>query len=165
MARVSAKQQYIATYQRLHPDATKSSAEYHWRVRPGQGRTRQELRGHAQTPEHGGVLTGIPRHVQVSGHDIHRTASDNQAERYINRAATHEDARVVLWVHSTTNGWQVMGGKRGYSADYLAGQVGKTGGIRLAIRDGAIHGGDGTDSDTIDDVTDIDAWQVDELER
>lgn len=125
---------------------------------------RKAARGHEMTPEHGTpALRGIQKHVQVGPHDIRASASDRQAERNIYRASNHEGARVNVWVHTPADGWQIMGGKRGYSAAYLAEQVHSAGGLRNAIAGGAIHGGGGNDSDTVDDADDIDAWQIDEM--
>lgn len=162
----SAKQQYISSYMRLHPDATRNSAEYHWRVSSAraQGRTKQQLRGHGRTPEHGGVLRGTPRRMHLPGRDISRSYSDRTAERAINHAADNEN-RVQLQVHTPKGGWQTIGGSRGYSGGYVAGQVGKSGGLRDALKNGAIAGvGKGDKYDVgADEVDDIDAWQVSEL--
>jgi hypothetical protein len=127
------------------------------------GATRAEARGHGQTPEHGGVLSGTPRHITLGAHDIHRSYSDDAAEKQIYRASNHEDARVQLMVHTKANGWQTIGGTRGYTAPYLAEQVHKAGYLRGAIQSGALHGGQGNNSDTVDDASEIDAWQIDEI--
>ena len=117
-------------------------------------------RGHAQTPEHKGVLGSRPKEQHFAGRDVRSTYSDRQAERYINRAADNGN-RVQLFVHSKGGGWQLVGGARGYSGTYLAEQQAKAGGLRAAVGAGDIY--DGSDMADID-PDDIDAWQIAELE-
>lgn len=143
--------------------AEAKTAIYQQRIKSAaaRGMSKAAARGHAQTPEHGGVLRGTPRTVHAAGHTIKSMYSDASAERAINKAADN-DSRIVIRVHTKSGGWIEAGGRRGYAASLLTSEIAASGDIRGAVTGGTIPGGDDYDLGDIE-PDDIDAWQIDEL--